>query len=147
MPKPKDISRSFMEAIAEGASVQVHLRLYVAGNTRHSIEAIRSLKEICELRLHGRYRLEVIDIYQRPELAKDDQIIAVPTLLRMQPLPMRRLIGNLTDQARVLAGLDLQAHPPATPDAHGNEGAPAPSGTPGKAGAPGAPRKTHKKER
>ena len=144
MRKPKDISRSFMEAIAAEASVQVHLRLYVAGNTRHSIEAIRSLKEICELHLPGRYHLEVIDIYQRPKLAKDDQIIAVPTLLRLQPLPVRRLIGNLADQARVLAGLDLRARMPRAPDAHGSEGAPKPSGKPGKAGAPG---KTHRKGR
>ncbi len=84
------------------------LRLYVAGTTPRSSRAIRSIKSICEEHLKGRYRLEVVDIYQRPALARDEQIVATPTLIRELPLPLRRLIGDLSDTERVLVGLDLR---------------------------------------
>ncbi len=87
------------------------LRLYVAGMTQRSTEAFAIIKGICERELKGRYDLEVIDIYQHPQLAKDEQIIAVPTLLKKLPSPLRRFIGNLSDQERVLMGLDLRTKP------------------------------------
>jgi circadian clock protein KaiB len=85
------------------------LRLYVAGINPRSSEAIRSIKEICEQHLQGRYDLEVIDIYQQPKLARGEQIIAVPTLVKKLPLPLRRFIGNLADEERILFGLDLRS--------------------------------------
>ncbi len=84
------------------------LRLYVAGTTPRSSRAIRSIRAICDEHLEGRYRLEVIDIYQRPALARDEQIVATPTLIRELPPPIRRLIGDLSDTERVLIGLDLR---------------------------------------
>lgn len=76
--------------------------------THRSTEAFAGIKAICEKYLAGRYDLEVIDIYQHPQLAKDEQIIAVPTLVKKLPAPLRRLIGNLSDLERVLVGLDLR---------------------------------------
>jgi circadian clock protein KaiB len=84
------------------------LRLYVAGMSPSSAAAIQSITSICEQHLEGRYELEVIDIYQRPELARGEQIIAAPTLIRKIPAPLRRFIGNLADQERILVGLDLR---------------------------------------
>jgi circadian clock protein KaiB len=84
------------------------LRLYVTGMTPRSTEAIATIKAICEEHLRGRYDLEVIDIYQNPQLVRDEQIIAAPTLVKKLPLPLRRLIGTLSDRERVLLGLDLQ---------------------------------------
>ena len=83
------------------------LRLYVAGQTPNSIEAFANLKEICETHLAGKYRLEVIDLLNKPQLAAGDQILAVPTLVRKLPEPVRKIIGNLSDTERVLVGLDL----------------------------------------
>ncbi|MDA3970279.1 MAG: circadian clock KaiB family protein [Desulfobulbaceae bacterium] len=87
---------------------QYVLRLYVAGATPKSIRAIENIKRICEEHLKGRYDLEVIDIYQQPVLAKGDQIIAVPTLLRKLPPPLRKFIGDLSATERILLGLDLR---------------------------------------
>lgn len=84
------------------------LRLYVTGKTPNSLRAIANLKELCESHLPGRYDLQVIDIYQQPELAGDDQIVATPTLVKELPPPLRRLIGDLSDRERVLVKLDLQ---------------------------------------
>ena len=84
------------------------LRLYVAGVTPRSIHAIENVKTVCETHLKGRYELQVIDIYQQPALAKGDQIIAVPTLIKKLPVPLRTLIGDLSDVERVLVGLDLR---------------------------------------
>jgi circadian clock protein KaiB len=83
------------------------LRLYVTGKTPNSLRAIASVREICERHLTGRYHLQVIDIYQQPALAEADQIIAAPTLVKKSPEPVRRVIGDLSDRDRVLAGLDL----------------------------------------
>lgn len=83
------------------------LRLYVTGMTSRSSRAVASLRAICDEYLEGRYDLEVIDIYQHPVLTKGDQIIAAPTLIKQLPLPMRRIIGDMSDRARVLVGLDL----------------------------------------
>ena len=92
---------------------QYVLRLYIAGVTPRSVAAVSSIKRICEEHLQGRYHLEVIDIYQQPVLATGDQIIAVPTLIRKLPAPLRRLIGDMSDEQRVLVGLDLRPLPPA----------------------------------
>jgi circadian clock protein KaiB len=87
------------------------LRLYVTGMTPRSTEAFASIKALCEDRLQGRYELEVIDIYLHPQLAIDEQIIAVPTLVKELPAPLRRLVGDLSNQDRVLLGLDLRRKP------------------------------------
>lgn len=84
------------------------LRLYVAGQTQNSIVAFANLKKICNEHLEGRYRIEVIDLLQNPQLAKDHQIIAVPTLIRKLPTPVRKIIGNLSDTEKVLVGLDIR---------------------------------------
>jgi circadian clock protein KaiB len=84
------------------------LRLYVTGMTARSAEAIANIQSICKERLNGRYDLQVIDIYQHPKLAKDEQIIAAPTLVKKLPAPLRRFIGALSDRDRVLLGLDLR---------------------------------------
>ena len=91
---------------AEGAASHV-LRLYVAGTTARSARAIATAQKLLEDRLPGLYTLAVVDIYQHPEAAKAHQIVAVPTLIRLRPLPVRRLIGDLSDQGRVLAALGL----------------------------------------
>ena len=84
------------------------LRLYVAGQTPKSILAFRNLKQICEEHLHGRYEIEVIDLIENPQLAQGDQILAVPTLVRRLPEPIKKIIGDLSNTERVLVGLDLQ---------------------------------------
>ena len=84
------------------------LRLYVTGSTRKSLRAIANIKKICEEHLKGRYHLEVIDLYQQPSLAKGEQIIAVPTLVKKLPPPLRRIIGDMSSTERVLVGLDLK---------------------------------------
>ena len=84
------------------------LRLYVTGVTPNSVRAIANLKRICEEHLQGRYQLEVIDIYQQPELAAHEQVIAAPTLIKELPLPLRRIIGDMSNSERVLVGLNLR---------------------------------------
>ena len=83
------------------------LRLYVAGQTSRSTTAFNNLKLLCDNQLKGRYRIEVIDLLKNPQLARDNQILAVPTLVRKLPLPVRRIIGDLSNTERVLVGLDL----------------------------------------
>lgn len=83
------------------------LRLYVASLTPRSVTAIQSITCLCETHLAGQYDLEIIDIYEQPGLAKGARVIAAPTLIKMLPLPLRRLIGDMADQERVLVGLDL----------------------------------------
>lgn len=83
------------------------LRLFVTGTTPRSTRAISNVRRVCEERLRGAYSLEVIDIYQSPQAAKEHQIVAVPTLIKVLPQPLRRIIGDLANLERVLAGLDL----------------------------------------
>ena len=85
------------------------LRLYVAGRSARSTAALRNLEAICEEHLAGRYRIEVIDLLKQPQLARGDQIIAVPTLVRHLPPPMKKIIGDLSNEESVLVGLDLRA--------------------------------------
>lgn len=100
--------KEFVKTIAGVENQKYILRLYVTGLTPKSTRAINNLKRICEEHLKGRYDLEVIDIYQQPALAKGEQIVAAPTLIKKLPLPLRRFIGDLSDQDRVLFGLDLK---------------------------------------
>jgi circadian clock protein KaiB len=97
------------------AAPPYELRLYVAGQTRKSLTAFANLKKICEEHLAGRYRIEVIDLLKSPQLAKGDQILAIPTLVRKLPEPIKKIIGDLSDTLRVLVGLDVRP-------AHGGEG-------------------------
>ncbi|MFZ0725591.1 MAG: circadian clock protein KaiB [Desulfobacterales bacterium] len=85
-----------------------NLRLYVAGQTPKSITAFANLTKICEENLQGKYKIEVIDLIENPQLAKGDQILAIPTLVRKLPEPIRKIIGDLSDKERVLVGLDLR---------------------------------------
>ena len=85
------------------------LRLYVAGQTAKSLQAFANLKRICEEHLGGKYKIEVVDLMKNPELAKGDQIFAIPTLVRKLPEPVRKIIGDLSNTERVLVGLDLRS--------------------------------------
>jgi len=88
------------------------LRLFITGSTPRSTRAIENLRKICEENLDGRYELEVIDVYERPETTRDLQIVATPTLVKVLPEPLRRIIGDLSDELKVLAGLDIAPRPP-----------------------------------
>jgi circadian clock protein KaiB len=92
-------------AIAKGPPYV--LRLFITGTTSRSSRAIANLRRVCEERLHGEYDLEVVDIYQHPAAAQEHQILAAPTLVKVLPLPLRRIIGDLANEERVLAGLGL----------------------------------------
>jgi len=107
-PKERDGIRAAFERAYEGPPAERYvLRLYVTGMTARSARAVKNLQAICDEYLHGRYDLEVIDIYQQPVLLKGEQIIAAPTLVKKLPLPMRRIIGDMSNRERVLLGLDL----------------------------------------
>lgn len=84
------------------------LRLYITGQTPRSAASIRNLRDVCDEFLEGRFELQVIDLYQRPELAKEAQVVAAPTLVKKLPLPLRRLVGDLSNKNEVLLGLDLK---------------------------------------
>ncbi len=84
------------------------LRLYIAGKTPRAVKALQNLERICEEHLAGRYRIEVIDLCETPALAKGDQIVAVPTLVRRLPPPLKKIIGDLSNSERVLVGLDIR---------------------------------------
>jgi circadian clock protein KaiB len=91
------------------------LRLYVAGQSARSLAALANLKSICAEHLAGRYRIQVIDLLERPQLARGDQIFALPTLVRKLPVPIRKLVGDLSDTERALVGLDLRPRSPGRP--------------------------------
>jgi circadian clock protein KaiB len=86
---------------------EYRLTLFITGGSPNSVRAINNLKSICEQYLMGRYELEVIDVYQNPEMAKTEQIVALPTLIKKQPGPLRRLVGDMSDTAKVLRGLGI----------------------------------------
>jgi circadian clock protein KaiB len=98
------------------------LRLFVSGATTRSVRAIANLRRICEEHLKGRYKLEVIDVYQYPELAKEAQVFAAPTLIKELPLPLRRFVGDLCDTDKVVVGLAIQPIKPATSPARNGSG-------------------------
>jgi circadian clock protein KaiB len=107
----EDDTKAFEAALGAKADEPYYrLRLFVSGTTPRSARAIQNIRALCEQKLHGRYELEVIDIYQHPEYAKPEQIIVTPTLVKKLPAPLRKIIGDLSDRERVLVGLDLVAH-------------------------------------
>ena len=106
--KNADTTDQFAKAVSRIGEGEYVLCLYVAGMTPNSARAIANLKKICEEHLAGQYDLNVIDIYRRPTLAKGEQIIAAPTLIKKLPLPMRKLIGDMSDKGKVLIGLDIR---------------------------------------
>lgn len=108
MAKSKDKT---LPPAEQSATENYVLRLYVSGVTPRSVAAIENIKDICESYLQGRYDLQVIDIYQQPELARSAQIIAAPTLIKQLPLPLRKVLGDLSETERVLVGLDLIPKP------------------------------------
>jgi len=108
---PRDLRETFELAARAPFAERYVLRLYVTGMTSRSARAVTNLRAICDEYLDGRYDLEVIDLYQQPVLAKGEQIIAAPTLVKKLPLPMRRIIGDMSNRERVLAGLDLVRSP------------------------------------
>ncbi len=98
----------------ESGSAEWDLRLYIAGQTPKSLRAIDHLQRFCDAYLPGMYRIEVIDLLERPQLARGDEIVAVPTLVRKLPEPVRKIIGDLSDTSKVLVGLQLREHGVAT---------------------------------
>ncbi|WP_139559056.1 circadian clock KaiB family protein [Methylotetracoccus oryzae] len=107
-PESQSTTEAFEAALQASTEQHYELRLYIAGMTPRSQEALRNVTQICEQHLAGRYTLQVIDLYQNPVLAAGEQIIAAPTLIRTLPLPLRKLIGSMADEERVLVGLDLK---------------------------------------
>ena len=107
--KTKTSEQKLQKAVKKSKEEKYILRLYVTGLTPRSTKAIANVKEICEKYLKGRYQLEVIDIYQQPNLAQGEQIIAAPTLIKKLPLPLRRLIGDMSDTEKFLVGIDLKS--------------------------------------
>lgn len=105
--KPSPAAKTAPPKKRNGAEFYL-LRLYVAGQTPRSMFALSNLRKICEEHLAGRYRVEVIDLLQKPQLAAGDQILAIPTLVRPLPKPVRKIIGDLSNTERVLVGLDVQ---------------------------------------
>lgn len=109
--KPRNATGAFEQALKKRPSRSQErfvLRLYIAGTSSRSLTAIQNARQICDEYLKDRYTLEVIDIFQQPALAKDDQIIAVPTLIKKLPAPLRRFIGDLSDRKVLIVGLDLK---------------------------------------
>jgi circadian clock protein KaiB len=104
----KKASSSVKNGKANGKQPYVELKLYVAGQTPKSLAALANLNKICKEYLEGRYKLEVIDLIKRPQLARGDQILAIPTLVRNLPVPIRKIIGDLSDLERVVVGLNLR---------------------------------------
>ncbi|MFO7965478.1 MAG: circadian clock KaiB family protein [Desulfobacterales bacterium] len=105
--KIEDSTEAFEKALKGAENKTYILRLYVSGMTPKSIKAIQNLKKICQEHLKGRFELEVIDLYQQPEKGKHDQVIAAPTLIKQLPLPLRKIIGDLSDREKVLLSLDI----------------------------------------
>ena len=106
--KVRDSTHQFEQSLNQPPEIHYVLRLYVTGTTPQSLRAITNVKKFCEEYLQGRYELEVVDLYQQPQLAQGEQIIAAPTLIKKLPLPLRRIIGDMSKSERVLVGLDLQ---------------------------------------
>ena len=93
---------------ADTKQYKYELRLYVAGNTPKSVAALQNLKKYCEEHLEGQYKIEVIDLLVHPQLAEGDQILAIPTLVRKVPVPIRKIIGDLSNEEKVLVGLNIR---------------------------------------
>ena len=106
--KTKNSTKAFEKGLRSPGKEKYVLTLYVTGTTPRALRAIDNVREICETHLKGHYQLSVVDIYQQPALARGEQIIAVPTLIKKLPLPLRRIIGDLSNKEQVLYGLDLK---------------------------------------
>lgn len=104
----KEATAAFNQAVSGLHEDKYVLRLFITGTTNKSVLALTNLKKICEEYLKGRYDLEVIDLYQNPDMARDAQIIAAPTLIKKLPLPFRRIIGDMSDIEKVLMGLEIK---------------------------------------
>ena len=104
----KSSTEEFEKALREVGSKKIVLKLFVSGITPKSLEAIEKVRKLCEEHLKGRYELEVIDLYKQPNAAKKDQIFAAPTLVKILPLPVRKVVGDMTIKEKLLAGLDIQ---------------------------------------
>ena len=105
--EPIDSVRQFQSLLDAAGEARYELVLYIAGTTPQSVAALETLVAVCSERIAGRYELVVVDVYQEPARAKEDQVIAVPTLVKKQPQPLRRLIGDLSDRKQLLRGLGL----------------------------------------
>ncbi len=108
MTKAKASTAEFEAASKRAAGERYVLRLYIAGTTPASSRSVENLRALCDEHLSGRYELTVVDVFQQPVLARDAQIVAVPTLIKKLPTPLRRIVGDLSDAHRVLLGLDLK---------------------------------------
>lgn len=108
MTKLRPSTATFETAIENAGGERYVLRLFIAGTTPSSSKSVENLRAICEEHLKDRYELSVVDVFQQPGLAKDEQIIAVPTLIKKVPAPVRRIVGDLSNEHRVLVGLDLK---------------------------------------
>ncbi len=104
----KSTTEEFLEAMKEKKNRKFILRLFVTGITPRSIDAVEEVRKLCEEHLKGRYELEVIDLYTQPQAASTNQIIAAPTLIKLLPLPVRKIVGDMTEKEKLLAGLDIQ---------------------------------------
>ena len=102
-----DSTAEFKKSLQANRTEKYVLRLYVTGMSPKSINAVENIRKICEENLKGRYELEVIDVYQQPEYAKKEQIIAAPTLIKKLPLPLRKFIGDMSNEEKILVGLNL----------------------------------------
>jgi circadian clock protein KaiB len=103
-----DVPETALQSLPDAGQSSYALRLYVSGMTPNSLRAIRNLRQICAEHLEKHYHLEIIDIYQQPHLAREQQIIAVPTLIKELPLPVCRFIGDMSQTERILSGLDIR---------------------------------------
>lgn len=106
--KLKQSIREFEQALTEHTDRKVTLKLFVSGATRRSSKAIENIRNFCERYLKGRYELEIIDIYQQPELLEREQVVAAPTLIKELPPPLRKLIGDMSDTEKIMIGLDIK---------------------------------------
>ena len=105
--KARDDAKAFEDALSAKPATHYRLRLFVAGTTPRSARAIQNIRAICEENLQGRYDLEVIDIYQHPEQIKPEQIVVIPTLVKQLPAPVRLFVGDMSDEKRILLGLNI----------------------------------------
>jgi len=105
--QPQSGSRPRSRTAAAADTTNYHLRLYIAGQSRKSLQALANLRQICEENLAGRYSIEVVDLLEHPALARSDQILAIPTLVRKLPEPIKKIIGDLSQKDKVLVGLDV----------------------------------------
>lgn len=110
MTSPGETPTPLSNAASVEETERYILKLYVTGMTSRSARAIENLRTLCDKHLPSRYEMQVIDVYQQPDLARLEQIVAVPTLIKKLPLPLRRLIGDMSDEQRVLVGLDILPH-------------------------------------